>query len=595
MRFIDRLFPFTSVEMFKQNTLPSVWVIISIIIFLIAFVYLFLSYRTIKKHLHLLSTSTRLRSIWESYKNTFFNYGNGDKTVESADGYLNEPNVIYTLVNYRILSNVSSTLVGFGILGTFVGLTYGIADTNFESTETIKSSISHLLSGMGIAFVTSIWGMGLSILFTIFFKYWQTSVSNLIDTHCFELDKNNIIKQVELEAYRKENQKEVINELFNEYLVAETEGGRQLPKNVFRQLLDESTKQTAALQTFADDLGDNISIAIENLVESNNNQIGKLIEQKLVPVLEDLKTIKQDSGTKVVENAVENLANSMKSMMEDFKSTLTNDTKNEMEVLIKRVATVSEALIDVPNSMKNITLQVTDIVNALKDTVNESINQNRIQSEEMSKQNKETFTLATQEYKTTFTALQNNMETLATIQTNNIEQVSELTNEIKSILTENGHVSQQFNNLIQKIAGVVDLMDGTSSVLRNNTNTLSSTSENFKKSIEQYAASINEYVVRNENLLTSQKEALEKTRVIANEYGIRFETIKEGLSGIFDQIQTGLIDYKKTTADVLNQYLTSFSTTLTKAHEGLENTVSGLAEINEELSEQIDKLVTIHE
>ncbi len=82
-------------------------------------------------------------------------------------------------------------------------------------------------------------------------------------------------------------------------------------------------------------------------------------------------------------------------------------------------------------------------------------------------------------------------------------------------------------------------------------------------------------------------------RDVAAEYGNRFKTIETGLSGIFDQIQTGLKDYQKTTAGNLNQYLAKFSTTLSKAHEGLESTVSGLAEINEELPEQLNKLVAV--
>ena len=41
----------------------------------------------------------------------------------------------------------------------------------------------------------------------------------------------------------------------------------------------------------------------------------------------------------------------------------------------------------------------------------------------------------------------------------------------------------------------------------------------------------------------------------------------------------------------LNQYLTEFSTTLTAAHQGLENNVSGLNDITEELTEQIEKML----
>lgn len=593
MRFIDRLIPFLSLESFRESGLTAYWILVSIAIFSFALWLLYKGRKNIKENINLLSSSTKLRKIWEAYQNTFYDYGEEKKTEEPADSYFNESNIIYTLTNYRLISTASSTLVGFGILGTFVGLTFGISGTNFETTETIKVSINDLLSGMGTAFVTSIWAMGLSIIYTICLKNWQSNLSKRIDNLCFELDEKYKLKQHEIENYRQASQKKVINELFTEYLVAETESGKQLPKNVFRQLLAESEKQTSALQSFSDDLGESISLAMEKLVHDNNDQISLLIEERLVPVLEDLKMIKQDSGTQVIENAVEGLASSMKSMMEDFKSTITNDTREEMEALMKRVAIVSEALLGVPGSMREITQQVSEVVNALKNTVSESIRQSEIQSQEMNKQNQETFSTATREYKSTFENIQGYMESLMAAQKNNITQVSELTKEIKAVLAGNRQVNQQFDSMISKSAVVVELIEGVSSKLKLNSEGLSKTSDNFKHSIQQYGTSISEFVVRNENLLNNQKVMLEKTRDIASEYGDSFVTIKEGLSGIFGQIQEGLKDYKKTTADVLNEYLTSFSTTLTKAHEGLENTVSGLTEINEELSEQLERFVSV--
>jgi hypothetical protein len=593
MNFIDRLFPFLNKEVFNENLLTSYWIIALMVIFLIALVYLFNNLFQIRKSIKIdkLPNNKNLGKIWEAYQATFSEYGNIKKTTEYSESFFNEQNILYASLNLRAVNNVSNTLIGLGILGTFVGLTYGIADSNFETTEAIKNSINNLLSGMGTAFVSSIWGMGLSLIFTNIFKIWQSNLTRSIQNICLELDSKNKIKQQELEKVQQENQRKIINELFNEYLVADTDEGKQLPKNIFRQLLEESVKQTASLQTFSDDLGESIELAMEKLVEDNSQQISKLIEEKLVPVLEDLKAIKQDSGTQVIEGVVLRLADSMKAMMDDFKQTIAGDTKQEMESLIERLTTVSESLVGIPETMTNITLQVAETIEALKETVVKNIEQSKNEALELNKQNRETFTSATTEYKSTVEDIQTHMELLLSTQKDNINQVSDITDEIKATLKENSQVNQQFDSMIQKSKIVAQLIESISNKFENNSTALTQTSSNLKATITTFGNSIDNYVDRNENLLNHQEKTLQKTKDVAEIYGKRFETIESGLSGIFDQIQTGLKDYQKTTASNLNQYLTEFSTTLTAAHQGLENNVSGLNDITEELTDQIERMV----
>ena len=592
MKFIDRLFPFLNKEIFNENILTAYWVIALIAIFIIALFYLIFKLISIRNSFKKskIKTHKKIGRIWTAYQSSFSNYGDLSKTTEFSEDYFNEQNILMATLNLRAINNVSNTLIGLGILGTFVGLTYGIADSNFETTEAIKESINNLLSGMGTAFVSSIWGMGLSLIFTNIFKLWQSNITRKIQDLCLDLDKENKIERQEYETFQQEKQRNIINELFNEYLVADTDEGKQLPKNVFRQLLEESVKQTTSLQNFSDDLPANLELMVEKLVADNNQQISQLIEEKLVPVLEDLKAIKQDSGTQVIENAVQRLADSMKAMMDDFKNTVTGDTKQEMENLAEILTVVSESLVGIPNTMTDITLQVSEVIEALKETVVKNIEQSKIEASEINKQNRETFTAATTEYKSTVEDIQDHMELLLSTQKDNIKQVSEINNEIKTTLKENSQVNQQFESMIQKSKIVVQLIESISNKFENNSNVLNESSSSLKLGISNFRNSINEYVDRNNELLNHQQEVTQNTKNVSEIYSARFETIENGLSGIFDQIQNGLKDYQKTTGENLNQYLKQFSTILTAAHQGLENNVSGLNDIAEELTDQIEKM-----
>jgi hypothetical protein len=378
--------------------------------------------------------------------------------------------------------------------------------------------------------------------------------------------------------------------LFNDYLVADTDEGKQLPKNVFRQLLEESIKQTESLQTFSDDLGGSIELAMEKLVEDNNAQISNLIEEKLIPVLEDLKAIKQDSGTQVIENAVERLADSMKSMMDDFKNSITGDTKQELEGLTNNLLEVSGALTAIPVTMSNMTNQISLTIEALKETVIQNIELSKNEASEQNKQTKEALSEATTEYKDTVEDIQNHMELLLSTQKDNIRQVSDLTDKITITLKENSQVNDQFETMLQKSKIVAQLIESISNKFENNSNALTESSILLKGNITNFSTSISEYVNKNDSLLENHRKTLDKTKDVSEAYANRFETIEGGLKGIFDQLQLGLKDYETTIAVNLNKYLTEFSTVLITALEGVENNVTGLNEVAEELTEQVQKM-----
>jgi len=107
--------------------------------------------------------------------------------------------------------------------------------------------------------------------------------------------------------------------------------------------------------------------------------------------------------------------------------------------------------------------------------------------------------------------------------------------------------------------------------------------------IEEYKNSIRNYVEKNNELLNHHEDVLSKSRNIASDYASKFEVIEKGLNAIFDQIQVGLKDYQTITAENLNKYLTEFTSVLTSATEGLSSSVNGLADISEELQEQLEK------
>lgn len=75
---------------------------------------------------------------------------------------------------------IPGTLTGIGLLGTFLGLIMGISNIGFSSVDAALSSVETLLSGIELAFYSSIAGVILSILYNLIYKMaWNTTVREL--------------------------------------------------------------------------------------------------------------------------------------------------------------------------------------------------------------------------------------------------------------------------------------------------------------------------------------------------------------------------------------------------------------------------------
>ncbi len=90
----------------------------------------------------------------------------------------------YEINNYthrRLVEMVPDILTSLGILGTFMGLVLGLRGFNPASYEAMSSSVEALIDGIKVAFVTSIYGLSLSLAFSFWLRGTLTSVSESLD------------------------------------------------------------------------------------------------------------------------------------------------------------------------------------------------------------------------------------------------------------------------------------------------------------------------------------------------------------------------------------------------------------------------------
>ena len=192
-----------------------------------------------------------------------------------------------------VLGNIASTI---GVLGTFVGISIGL--WKFDPND-ITSSVPLLLSGMKIAFATSIIGMAASI----FMKY------------------------IALKNEDEENIDDIM-ELFNT-MIAES-------RNVNNTLI-ENQKQTENVLNKVSEIWashqENLTVVLKNEIASlNNNTISK--QEELIGEFKKL-----GECFTLLNSGVNNLL----TWQENYKETIENTTK-ELETVIQTIHNADESI-----------------------------------------------------------------------------------------------------------------------------------------------------------------------------------------------------------------------------------------------------------
>ncbi len=114
------------------------------------------------------------RNLKSAFGQFLARVGNGKKRKQYAgncdiEDYINEE-LLERVGSSHFNSAISGTMTGLGILGTFIGLSLGLGSFNGEDIYTISDNVGPLLSGMKVAFHTSVYGIIFSLIFNFVYR-----------------------------------------------------------------------------------------------------------------------------------------------------------------------------------------------------------------------------------------------------------------------------------------------------------------------------------------------------------------------------------------------------------------------------------------
>lgn len=451
-----------------------------------------------------------LSDAWREYEETLLIPGedfDDDREVilntHLTSTYFNQKNILWHHIDMRFFNALPNILTGLGIVGTFLGLSAGIylaaPGLNSDSIDDAKKALTILLDGAALAFTTSIVGLLSSLVFSVFEKK---------KIHLFAKSCQKLVAEIDARV---------------EYFSAE----RLANKN-----LEESRKQSEALQSFANDLAVNLGQVIEAQVT-----------QPMVQAINELRDSQQSANdetlTKLIQGFSESITEAAGEEMRAFATTVETMTENmekqvasltvgqqEMQEASKKaVADMAGAL---SSGSKKIEEGIEDAVQALSQRISKTMDAISIQldaaAEKFAEKLKET-TTDLDAVVTKLKAISTEYESLSTSNQDLFTKISESIEKAESLIfsADNAHGNflesgEHFERLVGETSVSVDKILKANQGIENAAETINASQEEVKQSWSQYDKRFGEIDVSVEKVFVSIHEGLSNYAQKTDEY-----------------------------------------------------------------------------
>lgn len=250
-----------------------------------------------------------LANLWGKYAQ-YARQNNIQGKVPDISTYFNRFSIVEIPGKRKIAEIVPGILTALGILGTFLGLQHGISSIDPDSAEKLQSGIKILLSGMSIAFVSSIIGIISSTVWSMIDRSMYKSYLNILDK---------------------------FYTVFNE----------KYPTITYETILVESLELQKEITESVKHMATDLSLELSQLISNSINEtilpnvdqlINKLVSTEFRPAFEYIGGLIENFAV----NTSQNQAESLNLMANNFAQELNTLINVEFENLASAIQEISE-------------------------------------------------------------------------------------------------------------------------------------------------------------------------------------------------------------------------------------------------------------
>lgn len=439
-----------------------------------------------------------------------------------AEEYFNENTILENKINIHSLGNKTSILTGLGILGTFLGLTFGLFSINDGDLARSLTVIDTLIPKMGLAFITSVFGMGSSIVYSSFQKrilgdvYKNINEIETVLEFLFpsQLDIETTLARIEvnLEKFTKEASKSIEKATFD---VAE---------GMFKKFGNTFSKSAQS--------------AGANLLSGVNNALGEIFNEKF---MNDFKTIHKsfekiaitlEKNKAILEN-IDKASENSKDIYENAQKTADayDHFVKKMEDFMQTILSFERVQTEFGNEVKS----MVENSNRIQEDMENLFVKNQVEMKKIIDYMVNGYDLTNKEIKELIIQVLNvNREVLSVgnqISTNNRDRIVEIGNSIDGSLEKIQNKIETFDSTIKTNT------ESTNQILRSNIENINNSiiynndklnqySERVERSIEEQNRNLNE---QNRNIMNMQDQIARTTAEALKEYDRVFSDVNKEL------------------------------------------------------------------
>jgi ABC-type transporter Mla subunit MlaD len=457
-----------------------------------------------------------------------------------------------------LIRSLPNTLIGLGILGTFVGLSMGVLGLKTQGTpEEIQEGIVGLLGSMSTAFVTSVFGMAGSILSSIWTRWIADGIGNRHSKWCNELDRAHYL---EAREHRKLRQNEW-REMFEEFFAIKVDGRAVMPGVMMDEIRLSGQQTVEKLDAFSADLADGLHLSSQTM-EVFNNMASSLnsLEQK---------------GAQDQESFVGELRDALGELIEGFKSELTGGANEQIEALNGVMGSTVSGLQQLPQVLQTTEAGFRDMM--------EQIQRNLIDGAGTAAK---AITAQTAELGDRMNDV---VQEVMGRQEHSAQAVEQLLDRVRAIMEEGREGHEALSGQVQSLVNASSALNEGVGAFRDIAGRLRVAGERLDSSSETLASASEKMGVEREALDNSIRITLEQATSVMSDYEGKFRNITESLDSAFGVFNEGMKNYERTANETISSTLESFASSLGQATVKLKGAFDSLARIVETLEDVLDK------
>ncbi len=500
--------------------------------------------------------------LWREFDESLVQSSDGQRLFNTLDAehFFNVSTLAGSLTQNRLLAAVPGFLTAIGVVGTFIGLQLALSQLQLQQNagvEELRDGIGSLINGASVAFMTSIWGIGTSLVFNFAEKALERGVRK---------DIYNLQNQIDYLFPRINAEQSLVT--IADHSRSADEALQGLAEKIGDHLQEALVETTASIRTgLEDSLNQIMAPAIQSLVDNANKGSEQALENLLTKFIEGVGEA-GNSQRLLMEQASENVGNAVNSMgvkMHAFIRQLEQHQQNSQQVADTQIEQVKAQILQITESSQQTLAQVTENAQEVFLNLQQRIQQQHEQQQKVDQQRQTVFEQGLEKSKESQQQIIARVEHMIEMQgvssEQHYEQLKSLLDSFKRVANENSAASEGMMKSSQQMSTVTNQLGILSANVKEAANAISEPVQQLLQSNQQVSLENKAVFEQIQDILSDMEWQTTKFKEISEilkrtsehaEHG--FTALDKHLEAFKDGLKSHIIELEDELAKLLNSY-----------------------------------------